>query len=266
VAGHAIITGGSSGIGLAAAKCLLSRGVSVSLIARHADKLATAQKILLERFSHEADVRVHVADVRNAEDIASAVTHAVADLGPPTWAIASAGIVAPGHFMSQPLSHHHDQVATNYLGTVNFAHAASRAMTKGGRLVLISSGAAIVGLYGYASYGPTKFAIRGLAESLRVELRPHGISVTLVMPGDTQTPQLEAELPLRPAVTSKLADGAKVMTPEAVAEKFITAAERGKFLVTYGLQLHALALLQGMIAPGLRSYQDWLVRRHGEKP
>ena len=75
-------------------------------------------------------------------------------------------------------------------------------------------------------------------------------------PGDTDTPQLEAELPLRPLVTSKLAEGAKVMSPDDVATRFIKGAEAGQFIVTYGLQLHALASLQGVIGPALRVHQN----------
>ncbi len=268
MAGHALITGGSSGIGFAAAKVLAQRSVSVSLIARNPARLDAAAADLRKLAGPGVQVETYAADVADAPGIARAVSIAIDKLGPATWAVASAGIVHPGHFMTQDISAHHEQVNTNYLGTLHFAHAASLAMAKtgGGRLVLISSGAALVGLYGYASYGPTKFAIRGLAESLRVELKPHRISVTLVMPGDTQTPQLEAELPMRPAVTSKLAEGAKIMPADAVAEKFIKSAERGKFLVTYGLQLHALAVLQGVIGPALRLYQDMLVKRHGDKP
>jgi 3-dehydrosphinganine reductase len=264
--GHAIITGGSSGIGFAAAKSLARRGVSVTLIARNADRLASAATELRKQAQGNAQVEAIAADAAYPDSCKSAVEQAAAKLGPPTWAIASAGIVRPGLFMEQDVRQHQEQVNTNYLGTLYFAHAASRAMAAagGGKLVLIASGAAFVGLYGYASYGPTKFAIRGLAESLRVELKPHRIAVTLVMPGDTATPQLEAELPLRPSVTSKLAEGAKVMTADDVAEKFIVAAEQGKFLVTYGLQLHALALLQGLIAPILRRHQDGLVRRFGK--
>jgi 3-dehydrosphinganine reductase len=268
LAGHALITGGSSGIGFAAAKALVQRGVSVSLIARNPVRLESASSELQKLARSGLSIETYAADVADAGGMSKAVATAVDRSGPATWAIASAGIVHPGRFMTQDISAHHEQVSTNYLGSVHFAHAASLAMAKtgGGKLVLVSSGAALVGLYGYASYGPTKFAIRGLAESLRVELKPHGISVTLVMPGDTQTPQLEAELPLRPAVTSKLAEGAKVMSADAVAEKFIAGAERGKFLVTYGAQLHALALLQGVIGPALRLYQDMLVKRHGDKP
>jgi 3-dehydrosphinganine reductase len=266
LAGHAIITGGSSGIGFAAAKILVQRGNSVTIIARDAEKLALAAKALRGLMAKGAEVDTIAADVSNAEAVSVAVNHAAGKLGAPTWAIASAGIVRPGRFIDQTLADHQAQIHTNYLGTLYLAHAAVPHMVAGGggKLVLISSGAGIVGLYGYASYGPTKFAIRGLAESLRVELAPHKISVTLVMPGDTQTPQLEAELPARPLVTSKLAEGAKVMSAEAVAEKFIQGAERGKFLVTYGLQLHALAYLQGLIAPPLRLYQNMLVKRFGE--
>ncbi len=266
MARHAIISGGSSGIGLAAARALARRGVSISLIARDRARLKTASEDVQRHASGGASVRTFVADVSSAKDCNKAVAAAVKEQGAPDWVIASAGIVRPGRFMEQTAEDHRAQMDTNYFGAVNLVYATAPEMSRagGGRLVLLSSGAAFMGLYGYSSYGPTKFAIRGLAESLKVELRPLGISVTLVCPGDTDTPQLAAELPLRPAVTSKLAEGAKVMTPDAVAEKFISAAERGKFLVTYGLQLHTLAALQGVIGPVLRLHQNWLVKKYGD--
>ncbi|MCA3561694.1 MAG: SDR family oxidoreductase [Aestuariivirga sp.] len=264
--GHAIITGGSSGIGLAAAKQLCSRGVSVSLVARNRDKLAAAREMLLAAANGQVAVQTFSADVRDPDGLKQAIASAVDSLGPPGWGICSAGIVIPGTFVKQTLRDHEDQWRTNYLGSLQFAHFILPHLEKSSRprLVLIASGAAFAGLYGYSSYGPAKFAVRGLAESLRVELKPRNVSVTIAFPGDTDTPQLRSELKLRPKVTSQLASGVGVMSPDAVAKGIIAAAERGDFQVTFGWQLRLLARTHSLIAPLLRSYQDRLVKRSGE--
>lgn len=264
--GHAIITGGSSGIGLAIAKSLSARGASVSLIARNREKLATASAAVLAAGNGKAEVQTFSADVRNPEELKDTIAQAVAGFGAPDWAISCAGIVIPGIFVNQSLRDHEDQWRTNYLGSLQFTHYVLPYLEKAEkpRLVLIASGAAFAGLYGYSSYGPAKFAVRGLAESLRVELKPRNVSVTIAFPGDTDTPQLRAELKLRPKVTSELASGSGVMSPELVAKGIIAAAERGDFQVTFGWQLRMLARTHSLIAPLLRSYQDWLVRRSGE--
>ncbi len=264
--GHAVITGGSSGIGLAIAKLLSSRGTAVSLIARNRDKLAAARDMLAGATNGSARVQTFSADVRDASELSDAVASAADSFGAPDWGISSAGIVIPGMFTEQPLSDHENQWRTNYLGSLQFAHFILPHLEKGKnpKLVLISSGAAFSGLYGYSSYGPTKFAVRGLAESLRVELKPRNVSVTIAFPGDTDTPQLQAELKTRPQVTSQLASGSGVMSPDVVAKGIIAAAERGDFQVTFGWQLRLLGRTHSLIGPMFRRYQDWLVRRTGE--
>jgi 3-dehydrosphinganine reductase len=266
--GHAIITGGSSGIGLAIAKSLASRGASISLIARNRDRLAAAHEAVSAAGDGKAAVQTFSADVRDAEGLREAITSAVDGFGAPDWGISSAGIVIPGTFVNQSLRDHEDQWRTNYLGSLQFTHFILPHLerTPRPRLVLIASGAAFAGLYGYSSYGPAKFAVRGLAESLRVELKPRNVSVTIAFPGDTDTPQLQAERKLRPTVTNQMASSGGVMSPDTVARGIIAAAERGDFQVTFGWQLRMLARTHSLIAPLLRSYQDWLVRRSGEAP
>lgn len=266
--GHAIITGGSSGIGLAIAKSLASRGASVSLIARNQQRLEAAREAVLAAGHCKGEVRAYSADVRDADELSGAIASAVDGSGVPDWAISCAGIVIPGTFVNQTLRDHEDQWRTNYLGSLQFTHFVLPHLEKAAkpRLVLIASGAAFTGLYGYSSYGPAKFAVRGLAESLRVELRPRNVSVTIAFPGDTDTPQLHTERKLRPDVTRKLASSGGVMSPEDVARGIIAAAERGDFQVTFGWQLRMLARTHSLIAPLLRSYQDWLVKRSGETP
>lgn len=266
MAGHAIITGGSSGIGLALARLLHSRGAAVSLIARNRDKLTAAKDTLARPGNGRSAVQTFSADVRDPTELQGAIDEAVRFFGVPDWGISCAGIVIPGTFARQSLSDHESQWRTNYLGSLQFVHFILPHLEKAAhpRLVLISSGAAFSGLYGYSSYGPTKFAVRGLAESLRVELKPRNVSVTIAFPGDTDTPQLHAELKTRPRVTSQLASGSKVMQPDAVASGILSAAERGDFEVTFGWQLRLLGRTHSLIGPLFRRYQDWLVRRSSE--
>lgn len=262
---HAIITGGSSGIGLATAKLLASRGVAVSLIARNQGKLEAAREGILSQVNGAGAVQVFSANVCNAAELKDAIDAAAASFGVPSWAISSAGMVIPGTFITQSLGDHESQWRTNYVGSLNFAHLVLPHLETAGKpkLVFISSGAAYLGLYGYSSYGPTKFAVKGLAESLSAELKSRNVSVTVAFPGDTDTPQLRAELPKRPAVTSKLAGGG-VMSAESVARGIVAAAERGDLEVTFGWKLRLLSRTHSMIAPLFRTYQDWLVRRYGE--
>ena len=62
-----------------------------------------------------------------------------------------------------------------------------------GSVVMLASQAGQIGVYGYTAYTPTKFALRGLAESLRMELKPYRVAVSLVVPPDTDTPLLARE-------------------------------------------------------------------------
>lgn len=266
--GHAIITGGSSGIGLAIAKTLASRGTSVTLLARNRERLAAAREAVLAASNGQAQAHTVSADVRDPDELRQALASAVGTLGTPDWGISCAGIVIPGTFVTQSLRDHEDQWRTNYLGSLQFAHFLLPYLERARkpRLVLIASGAAFMGLYGYSSYGPAKFAVRGLAESLRVELKPRNVSVTIAFPGDTDTPQLAAERKLRPKVTTELASGGGVMSPEAVAKGIIAAAERGDFQVTFGWQLQLLARTHSLISPLIRIYQNSLVKRFGESP
>lgn len=258
----AIITGGSSGIGLAFARQLARRGHRIALLARDHDRLERAR---LDLAGDGFQAVLTSVDVGDAAACRAAVEALIAEYGPPAWLITSAGDVEPGLFVSQSIATHEAQLRVNYLGTLYALHAALPAMIAQGQghVVLISSGAGLVGIMGYGSYCPAKFAVRGLAEVLRVELAATGVCVTVSFPPDTDTPQLVRERPLRPAATATFLAGAKVFSPDAVAGHAVRTALAGRFVSAPGWPLATLAVLGTLIAPLVRAAQRRSLRRHG---
>ena len=261
---HAIITGGSSGIGKAIAKLLVKRGANVTLIARDRQKLEIARRELQPiAINSQQKILILSADVAQQQQIDRAIQKAIAELGTPKLLVTSAGIAHPGYFGQIPLEVFERTMAVNYFGSLYAIRSVLPAMELAGEgnIVTICSGAGLIGIYGYTTYCPSKFALRGLAESLRGELKPKGIRVTIVYPPDTDTPQLAAENKIKPAETKKITATAKTWTAEAVAEETIKGVERGRFAIALGTELRVLNRLHSLISPILNWYFDRIVRQ-----
>ncbi|MBA4350627.1 MAG: short-chain dehydrogenase [Rhodobacter sp.] len=258
--GPAIITGGSSGIGLATALRLAERGHPIALLARRDAPLHEAARWIGAQ-SPGLPIHVEIADVTDAAGLQAAIRRCVDALGPPGIVVCSAGITAPGLFADLTPETHLDVMNVNYFGCVNTLRATLPHLLPKARIGLISSAAGLSGLYGYSAYAPSKFALRGLAEVLRVELAPQGIGVTLCMPPDTDTPQLAAEIPLRPAVTNRIAALGGILSADQVATALIRGMAANRFLVLPDRSIKALHLFGGLSGPPMRWLQGWFLRR-----
>ena len=256
------ITGGSSGIGLAAARQVAASGRDVALFARDEKRLASAKQDVLST-NPNITVQTYAVDVSDRNAISLAVGKAISELGTPEIAIASAGIATPGLFTEQPLDLHEEHMAINYFGALYFTHALTDPMIKTGhgQIGLISSGAAFFGIFGYGAYAPSKFALRGLAEVLRVELDSKGVGITLCYPPDTDTPQLEAEKRTKPKATQTITEGGGLWSAENVAKALLEGMDKNKFIVAPGIQMWALNCLTSLIAPLLRWHQHRIIRK-----
>jgi len=246
-----LITGGSSGIGLATAKKLAQKGAHLILIARNLELLQRAeQSIKTYRIHTDQQVVSLCADVSKEEVILPVLENVFREYGVPDVLINCAGIAQAGYFENLDLGVFQSMNNTNYIGTVIPTKIILPGMLERGSgvIVNVASMAAIISLPGYTAYGASKFAVRGFTEALRNEVKGKGIHLVLVYPPDTDTPQHQSELADRPEEVNILS-GDDALPPEVVADAMIKAIERNQFMVIPGVNNWAIYWLQSILGP-----------------
>jgi 3-dehydrosphinganine reductase len=256
---HVIITGGSSGIGAALAQACARRGDDVSLIARTTPALQAMQGTLEAAFGRNGR-RFHAetADVGDAAAAAGAIAGCEGALGPCDILITSAGVVIPGRFEDAPQEAFETQIRTNLFGTVNAVRAVYAGMQarRRGKILMLGSGAGLIGIFGYTAYCASKYAVAGFAEALRAEARPHGITVSICFPPDTETPQLAAERPLRPHEAQAAIGAGGLWPAPAIARVALAGLDHGQFAIYPGMQMKMLGMFGSLAMPFLRPWFD----------
>jgi NADP-dependent 3-hydroxy acid dehydrogenase YdfG len=178
-----LITGGSTGIGAAAARQLLDRGHRVAVTARRQDRL--------DRFAKDVDrpdeLLTLPGDASDYQAVTAAVDTTVDRFGRLDAAVANAGYATFDDIATGDPAGWRDMILTNVLGPALLIRATLPALKEtGGRIVLLGSVAGHVYTAGNI-YGVTKWAVTALAENARGQVTSDGVGVTLVSPGGTQT-------------------------------------------------------------------------------
>lgn len=187
-----VITGGSSGLGLALAVLLAARGARLALIARNPDRLEQARQSILRQVLG-ASVLIAAVDVIDTAALSPAMDRIAAELEGVDMLINSAGILREGYFEKLDPAIFHEVMQINYFGTVNAVRAALPHLKKArGGIVNIASGAGLVGTFGYTAYTASKYALVGFSESLRYELKPLGVGVQVICPTEFDSPMVDA--------------------------------------------------------------------------
>jgi short-subunit dehydrogenase len=120
-------------------------------------------------------------------------------------------------------------------------------------------------VFGYTDYCASKFAIVGFSEALRSELKPHGITVSVLCPPDTDTPGFETENLTKPEETRAISSTAKVLSPAAVADHLLRGMARAEFLIIPGFDSR-LGVLAKRFVPGVvRWVMDRTVAKVGRR-
>jgi NAD(P)-dependent dehydrogenase (short-subunit alcohol dehydrogenase family) len=177
----ALVTGASSGIGEAVARELARRGARVVLCARRAERL---EAIAAGIRAAGGAALVVPCDVARDGQVEAAVAHAVAEWGRLDTVVANAGFGIAGRLEKLSLDEYRRQMETNFYGVIRTIRAALPELEKSrGRIGVVGSVNGFIATPGISPYCASKFAVRGLCDSIRPELRRHGISVTHLAPG-----------------------------------------------------------------------------------
>ena len=233
----AFITGGSSGIGKAAALLLASQGCGIVLFARGKAGLDRACDDIKKRISDTAQlVEAVIMDVSDSSDVDQKIKTAVELYGVPDILINSAGVGYADYFENSSHDNFDKTMKTNVYGTWNSVSAMVPFMKEkgGGHIVNISSVAGLIGMFGYSVYCTTKYALVGMSECLRSELKRFNINLTLVCPPEVETPFVDIESKTLPPEGRAVKSLAGLLKPEKVALSIVRGIKRKQFLVVPG--------------------------------
>ncbi|RXZ78905.1 glucose 1-dehydrogenase [Paenibacillaceae bacterium] len=178
----ALITGGSSGIGLAAAKLFVAEGAKVVITGRNP---VTLNETVKELGDQVVAVQADAADPASGE---KAVAAAVEKFGGLDIVFANAGISAQTPTGGTELAAFEEVLNINVTGVFFTVQAALPHLKAGASIILNGSVLAKAGSPGYAAYAASKGAVSSMARVLASELSPRGIRVNTVVPGATKTP------------------------------------------------------------------------------
>jgi len=260
------LTGGSSGIGLSTAKLLAAEGANVVIFARHEGRLAAAlAQIESRRVSPAQRFASRPLDVSNHDMVSAVMAAAVESFGAPDLLINNVGRAVPRAFEDVTFAQFDETMKTNLYGAWSTVSALVPHMkARGGAIVNVSSMAGFIGVFGYTDYCASKFAVVGLSEALRQELRRYGISVSVLCPPDTDTPGLANEDLTKPAETKAVSAGAKLLQPDDVARALLKGIRRGTFMIVpggegklaYFMKRYAPAVVDRAMRRAIRKVQE----------
>lgn len=196
----AVITGGSSGIGLATAKKFVEEGAHVFITGRRAEELAKAKAEI------GRNVTTVQGDVANLADLDRLYETVRKEKGVVDIVVANAGYVEKLTIDEVTPEHFDKTFNINARGTFFSVQKALPLMTRGGSVVLVSSGLHMKGLPTYGVYAATKAAMRSFVRTWAGELKDRGIRVNNLSPGAIETPIIDSQFK-----TKEEADGARDM-------------------------------------------------------
>jgi NAD(P)-dependent dehydrogenase (short-subunit alcohol dehydrogenase family) len=240
----ALITGGASGIGAELARQLAGRGMRLGLIDINQAPLdAVAASI--------PGTETAVADVRDAEGLTAAIDDLAGRLGGIDVAVANAGIATGGPLRMVAPETVEETIDVNLLGVWRTTRAAlPHVLSRRGHLLLIASAAAVLPAAGLGAYSASKAGVEALGRSLRVELKPHGVTVGIGYYLFLATPMVEAgdRSPVFDSAKSKLPSPiARTWPLEPAIARTVTSIEKRSRAIAHPPFLRGLMALRGLL-------------------
>jgi len=183
----AVITGGSSGIGLATAQRFVREGAFVYILGRRQSELDRAAALIGQRVS---TVQGDVQSIRDLDRLYAGIRE---EKGSIDVLVANSGFIDPQSLVETTEENFDKTFDTNARGLLFTVQKALPLISDGGTIVLISSIAAFKGIPKYTSYSATKAAVRSFVRTWTAELKDRGIRVNAISPGAIDTPIIDAQ-------------------------------------------------------------------------
>jgi NAD(P)-dependent dehydrogenase (short-subunit alcohol dehydrogenase family) len=183
----AVITGGSSGIGLATAQRFAAEGAYVFIIGRRQAELDKAKALIGK------NVTAVQGDVTKADDLDRIAAAVRSEKGIVDIIVSSAGITEQGYIDSIKPDHFDKVFNLNGRAPVFLVNKLLPLMTRGGSIILVSSAMHVMGIPGHTAYAASKAALRSYARTWAAEFKDRGIRVNTLSPGVTDTPMLDSQ-------------------------------------------------------------------------
>jgi NAD(P)-dependent dehydrogenase (short-subunit alcohol dehydrogenase family) len=260
-----LITGASSGIGVAAAEAFAREGATVALLARSRDGLeAVASRVRAEG----GTAHVVVCDLGDRAQVAAAVEQAASAMGGLDVLVSNAAAMVFGRFPEVAPEDFDRTMAVTFTGAVDVIRAALPHLARGGgAIVATGSTMARVPLPTFISYVSAKHALRGFLNTLRIELVEAGVPITVSMihPGPVDTPLWRR---VSSATGHEPRNPPDQYQPEVMARALVSCAKRPRREISLGFEGRmmeiAFAYLPGLAEPVVALVGRWY--RRGREP
>lgn len=219
---HVWITGASSGLGEYTARQLAQQGCIVSISARRHERLEAIA-------GEHPNIFTYPADVTDPEAMKIIVAQMEADHGPVELAVFSSGAWFPGSMGEVKVGDFARTIDVNVIGVANALQAVLPQMVERGtgHVAWVSSVSGYIGLPNSTAYSASKAALISMAESLYVELRRKGITVSVINPGFVRTALTDKNKFPMPFL----------MEPEDAATKIVAGLKKRKFEIAFPWQM-----------------------------
>ena len=263
-----VITGGSSGVGLEMALRLAKRGASLALAARGEDKLEQACEAVRDAAPH-AVVQTFSCDVTDNHAVENLFRDiGESTLGPPHMLMNSAGVLIENYFEKLPLDVFRKTMDINFFGTLHCIRSALPAFREhgGGRIINMSSLSGVMGVFGYSAYCSSKYAVKGLTDTLRVELRPQNIRFHVVCPPEFDSPMVREMDKTRTPENLAMAHMLPVLSAAQVADEIMAGMRADRYEIVPGAIPRAAYFLDKLLPGPSRALTDMAVRKSYRGP
>ena len=228
---NCLIMGGSKGLGKSIAIELVKKGANIVICARNVKDLKdVVEELIKVKIHKDQNIKYIVCDAIDAKQV-----QAVFESEDIQYLFCCVGQSRPMLFEDQTIEQLDQAIALNYQSALYSAFYAVKKMkhhSENSKIVFIGSTLSCFGMVGFSDYVPCKFALRGLAETLRNELLKDNIDVHIYLPGSIDTPGFVEEQKTKPQVSKFIEGQTTPGDPAILAQKLIRGLELNYFAIT----------------------------------